>query len=156
MSTVTATRIVPADPASTALLLSGPSAIEFWPGVNRIDGLTSPVQVHASLAGDEDRSMIITAQPPRRTPTAYVTDFSVTPDGLPKASGQLRVTRQGWLSNSSSDLGAVDPAAGVAAVRFVLHTDVDYDEVLEQEIAAAAELFLDNVAAFAASRAGAA
>src|SRR4051794_632227 len=155
MSTVTATRIVPADPASTALLLSGPSALEFWPGLSRVSGATSPVRLRASLAGDEDRRLTIDAQPPRRTPTSYVTHFSVDAEGLPKASGQLRVTRQGWLSSTDTSPG-LDSAAGVTSVRFELHTEVDYDEVLEQEIAAAAELFLDNVAAFAASHAGAA
>jgi len=157
MSTVTATRIVPADPASTALLLAGPAALDFWPGVIRVQGVTSPVQVHASLAGDEARRIIIRSQPPRRTPTAYVTEFSADPDGLPTATCRLRVTRQGWLSDLGSDLAAgFDPAAGVTAVRFELHTDIDYDALLEQEIAAAAERFLDNIAAFAESRAGAA
>ena len=106
MSNVTATRIVPADPASTALLLTGPAALDFWPGVSRVQGVTSPVQVHASLAGDDARRIIIRSQPPRRTPTAYITEFSADPDGLPTATCRLRVTRQGWLSDVDTDLAA--------------------------------------------------
>src|SRR4051794_19662826 len=161
MSTVTATRIVPADPASTALLLAGPSALDFWPGLSRESGLLSPVSARAALAGDQHRRIVIRSQPPRRTPTAYVTSFAIDADGLPSASGTLRVARQGWVSDGGTD-GAAVPAptapegvAGrsatvdAAAVRLELRTEVDYDEAVEQEIAAAAATFLDNLAAFA-------
>jgi hypothetical protein len=163
MSTVTATRIVRADPASTALLLAGPSALDFWPGLSRESGLLSPVSARAALAGDQHRRLVIRSQPPRRTPTAYVTAFAVEADGLPTASGTLRVTRQGWVSDGEADGVAVptptpaeyatdrslDTIADVAAIRLELRTEVDYDEAVEQEIAAAAATFLDNLAAFA-------
>ncbi len=170
MSTVTATRIVPADPASTALLLAGPSALEFWPGLSRESGLLSPVSGRADLAGDPHRRIVIRSHPPRRTPTAYVTDFLVDADGLPSASGTLRIARQGWVSDGepgadepaavpspTSPRGAADSASNgsgsagasdVAAVRLELRTEVDYDEAVEQEVAAAAATFLDNLAAF--------
>jgi hypothetical protein len=154
MSDVTATRIVPADPASTALLLMGPAALDFWPGISRIEGVVSPLQAWTSLAGDAERRVVIRSTPPRRTPTAYVSEFSVDPEGLPPASCRLRVGSQGWLSGAEPEvLAGLEPAAGVASVRFELHSEVDYDKLLEQEIAAAAETFLDNVAAFAEARA---
>lgn len=153
MTTVTATRIVPGDPASTALLLAGPSALEFWPGISRIEGLVSPVSAVAALAGDTSRRVVVRAQPPKRTPTAYVTTFSIDADGLPRASGFLRVTRQDWAGTSGvpeqqKAAAAVDGPA--AAIWLELRTDVDYDAGVEQEVAAAAQEFLDNVAEFAA------
>ena len=157
MTTVTATRIVPADPASTALLLSGPSALEFWPGIHRIHGQLSPLSADATLAGEAHRRLVVHAQAPRRTPTSYVTAFSVDADGLPSASGVLRVTRQGWIGDAADEVTTgVDPASNVATVQLELRTEVDYDDGVEQEIAAAAAAFLDNLAAFASSRAGAA
>lgn len=156
MTTVTATRIVPADPASTALLLAGPSAVEFWPGISHVDGVLSPLSASAALAGDDHRRLVIRSEPPRRTATSYVTTFSVDADGLPTANGTIQVTRQGWL-RGRSDLprsaapGEIADAAapGGAAVSLELHTDVDYDAGVEQEIATAAAIFLDNLAAFA-------
>jgi hypothetical protein len=158
MTKVTATRIVPADPASTALLLAGPSALEFWPGISRITGVLSPLSADAALAGEEHRRLVIRSQPPRRTPTAYVTSFSVDADGLPSASGTLRVTRQGWgTGNTDLDIhrlgsGTADFGTDVTTVRLELTTVVDYDESVEQEIAAQAAAFLDNLAAFAEGR----
>jgi hypothetical protein len=158
MTKVTATRIVPADPASTALLLAGPSALEFWPGISRVTGLLSPLSADADLAGEEHRRLVIRSQPPRRTPTAYVTSFSVDADGLPSASGTLRVTRQGWgTGRAEPDMhrpgsGTADLGTDVTTVRLELTTMVDYDKSVEQEIAARAAAFLDNLAAFAEGR----
>ena len=149
MTTVTATRTVPIDPASTALLLAGPSAIEFWPGVTRVDGVLSPLSAFAELAGDSQRRLVVCAQPPRRTATAYITAFSVDADGLPSASGILRVTGLDWIGGTVVP-EQPDHAANVAAsIQFELKSDVDFDAVVEREIAEAAHRFLDNVAAFA-------
>ena len=152
MTTVTATRVVPGDPASTALLLAGPSALEFWPGISRVEGLISPVSAVAALAGDENRRVVVRAHPPRRTPTAYVTTFSVDADGLPSASGVLRVTRQDWVGTPTvpEQQKAADVVSGPAAtIQLELRSDVDYDAGVEREIAAAAREFLDNIAEFA-------
>lgn len=158
MTTVTATRVVPGDPASTALLLAGPSALEFWPGITHIDGVVSPVSARAALAGESQRRVVINSQPPKRTPTAYVTTFSIDADGLPSASGVLRVTRHDWAGTPSSSAGgsvpeqqkAADEVPGpAAAIWLELRTDDDYDAGVEQEIAAAAQAFLDNIAEFA-------
>jgi hypothetical protein len=161
MTTVTATRTVPGDPASTALLLAGPSALEFWPGISHVDGLLSPLAAHAALAGQQDRRLIIRAQPPRRTPTAYVTTFSVDADGLPSASGTLRVTRQDWIggpppvpeqkNSASPPVPATKLSGPTASISLELRTDEDYDTGTEQEILAQATAFLDNIAAFASA-----
>ena len=157
MTTVTATRVVPGDPASTALLLSGPSALEFWPGISRVEGLISPVSAVATLAGDAHRRVVVRAQPPQRTPTAYVTTFSVDADGLPSASGFLRVTRQDWAGTPTvPEQKAADAVVGpAAAIQLELRSDVDYDAGVEQEIVAAAQEFLDNIAEFAGRSAAA-
>lgn len=159
MTTVTATRIVPADPASTALLLAGPSAVEFWPGISGVDGLLSPLSASAPLAGDDQRRLVIRSEPPRRTATSYVTTFSVAADGLPTANGTIHVARQGWLRDGGDSSRAAADRVGepvstdpdLTAVSLELRTDVDYDAGVEQEIASAAAIFLDNLAAFAGS-----
>lgn len=162
MTTVTATRIVTGDPASTVLLLAGPSGLEFWPGISHVDGLVSPVSAVAALAGEPNRRLVIHSEPPKRTPTAYVTTFSVVADGLPSASGCVRVTRQGWTGTAQAPGAQVPEQKGgevagpTAAVTLELRSDVDFEAGLEQEIAAAAREFLDNVAEFASRNAPAA
>ena len=154
MTTVTATRTIPSDPASTALLLSGPSALGFWPGVQHVDGLLSPLSAQAAIAGSA-RRLVVRAEPPRRTPTAYVTSFRVEAEGLPSASGELRITRHGWVGDVPTD-ASPDPTAAVASVRLEFSTDVDYDAAVEEAIVRGVRTFLDNVAAYASGLVGAA
>src|SRR3954470_17700581 len=151
MTTVTATRVVPGDAASTALLLAGPSALEFWPGITRIDGLASPISVCASLAGERERRVVVWSQPPKRTATAYVFTFSVDADGLPSASGVLRVTRQDWVGTPTvpEQKTETETAGPTAVISLELRTDVDYDAGVEQEVAVLTREFLDNIAEFA-------
>jgi hypothetical protein len=149
VTTVTATRVVPGDPASTALLLAGPDALEFWPGIDHVDGVLSPLSTSAPLAGESHRRLIVHTQPPRRTPTAYVARFSVAADGLPTASGTLRVSRQDWAGGPAVPEQGNRASSPAASISLEIRTDVDYDAGVEQEIAAAAHEFLDNVAAFA-------
>jgi hypothetical protein len=147
MTTVTATRVVPADPASTALLFAGASVLNFWPGISDVTGQFSPLFFRAELAG-RGRHLVVRSQPPHRTPTAYVTQFWVDADGLPSARGTLRVTRQGWASDGDP-IGSRSRSADVTAVSLELRTEIDYDEHVEQEVAAAVAAFLDNVASYA-------
>jgi hypothetical protein len=153
MTTVTATRTIPSDPASTALLLAGPSALSFWPGVGHVDGVLSPLSANTAIAGSA-RRLVVRAEPPRRTPTAYVTSFRVEAEGLPTASGVLRITRHGWVGEVVTD-ASPDPHAARASVRLELSTDVDYDAGVEEAITQSANLFLDNVAAYASGLVGA-
>ncbi|MDQ1632526.1 MAG: hypothetical protein QOJ32_1347 [Frankiaceae bacterium] len=154
MTTVTATRTIPSDPASTALLLAGPSALGFWPGVQHVDGLLSPLSAQAAIAGSA-RRLVVRAEPPRRTPTAYVTSFRVEAEGLPSASGELRITRHGWVGDVPTD-ASPDPTAAVASVRLEFSTEVDYDAAVEEAIVRGVRTFLDNVAAYASGLVGAA
>jgi hypothetical protein len=154
MTKVTATRTIPSDPASTALLLAGPSALGFWPGVQHVDGLLSPLSAQAAIAGSA-RRLVVRAEPPRRTPTAYVTSFRVEAEGLPTASGELRITRHGWVGDVPTD-ASPDPTAAVASVQLEFSTEVDYDPAVEEAIVRGVRTFLDNVAAYASGLVGAA
>ena len=100
-----AERQIAADPTSTALLLAGPSALELWPGVRRLGEVGGRVLVEVDAAGTiatpgtvaerEPRPVTaasVTAQPPRRTPTAFVTRFGWTGPDLPGTDGVLTLT----------------------------------------------------------------
>ena len=91
-------RRICADPTSTALLLAGPTAMELWPGVRRLGevGGRALVEAELALARAEQASVptaaSVTARPPRRTPTAFVTRFAWTGPDLPVTSGVLTLT----------------------------------------------------------------
>ena len=94
-----AARRIDADPTSTALLLAGPSALELWPGVRRVAEVSGRALVETEIvppgAGPEDAlptAASVTASPPQRTPTAFVTRFSWTGPDLPVADGVLTLT----------------------------------------------------------------
>ena len=92
-----ASRRIGADPSSTALLLAGPTALELWPGVRHVGDAGGRALVETELAGGPDAPAVptaasVTAHPPRRTPTAFVTRFSWTGPDLPVASGVLTLT----------------------------------------------------------------
>ncbi len=63
-----ASRRIDADPTSTALLLADPGARELWPAAT------------------------VAVEPPRRTPTGFVAQFSWAGPDLPAASGVVRLT----------------------------------------------------------------
>lgn len=91
-------RRIAADPTSTALLLAGPTALELWPGVRRVGDVGRRALVEAELAlapapGELfPTSASVTAHPPQRTPTAFVTRFSWSGSELPEATGVLTLT----------------------------------------------------------------
>ena len=91
-------RRICADPTSTALLLAGPTALELWPGVRRVGEVGGRALVEAELAvarAEQERrptAASVTARPPRRTPTAFVSRFSWTGPDLPVTSGVLTLT----------------------------------------------------------------
>lgn len=94
-----ASRRIEADPTSTALLLSGPSALELWPGVRRVAEVSGRALVETGIAtpgADVEDALptaaSVTAHPPRRTPTSLVTRFSWTGPDLPVADGVLTLT----------------------------------------------------------------
>lgn len=83
------TRLIAADPTSTALLLAGPTAFELWPGVRRVAEVGGRMVVETELAPDRPAAASVRALPPRRTPTSYVSRFAWTGPGLPPTTAEL-------------------------------------------------------------------
>lgn len=71
------TRQIAADPTSTALLLAGPTALDLWPGVRRIGNVDGGIRVEAKIARKK-ADALVRAEAPRRLPTSFVTNFSIT------------------------------------------------------------------------------
>ena len=148
-----ATRRIAADPTSTALLLAGPVALELWPGVRRVAEVGGRVLVETDLpreGGTRLVAAIVAAEPPRRTPTAFVARFSWTSSVLPPVSGALT-------------LSYAPGGDGVPSTRAALQLDVeqpaDGDPGASSRVAvltAMAEGFLDNLAGAAEQRRSAA
>jgi len=115
-------RRITADPTSTALLLTGPAAIELWPGVRRVGdaGGRALVETDRPDTGGTTAAAV-RALPPRRTPTSYVTRFDFSGPGLPSTSAVLTLayapTRDGVLTTHAvleltSDLPLADGDEG--------------------------------------------
>lgn len=90
--TTRTTRRIAADPTSTALLLTGPAALELWPGVTRVGDAGRLALVETELPSSRRTAATVRALPPRRTPTAFVTRFHWSGPDLPGTSGELRLT----------------------------------------------------------------
>ncbi len=136
-------RRIAADPTSTALLLAGPAAVELWPGVRRIAEVAGRTLVEAEQGSG---AASVRAEPPRRTPTAYVSTFEWTGPGLPPANGTLTL--------------AYAPAAdGTLATHAALELDVPGlagSRLDEPGLRALAAEFLDNLGRAAEQRSRAA
>ena len=140
-----AERRIRADPTSTALLLAGPSALELWPGVRRIAEVGGRVLVEldpvtAATSGPATAASV-TARPPRRTPTAFVTRFGWTGPDLPGTEGVLTLTYAPGEGRPSTRAELVLDSAGVQDSRL----DAD-------ALARMAQGFLDNLGVAAESR----
>jgi hypothetical protein len=129
-------RRIAADPTSTALLLAGPGALELWPGVRRVGAVADRVLVEAEIPQQRlSTAATVRVEPPRRTPTSYVTRFEWVGPSLPRTSGELTLSY------------------GDAATEAVLVLDTEAEASLPlQELA---EGFLDNLARLAESRSSA-
>lgn len=90
--TTRSTRRIAADPTSTALLLTGPAALELWPGVTRVGDAGGLALVEADLPGERRTAATVSVLPPRRTPTSYVTRFRWSGHDLPGTTGELRLS----------------------------------------------------------------
>ena len=86
------TRRIAADPTSTALLLTGPTALELWPGVTRVGEAGGAALVETDLPSARRTAATVRALPPRRTPTAFVTRFQWSGPDLPGTTGELRLS----------------------------------------------------------------
>lgn len=151
---VTADRRIDADPASTALLLAGPAALELWPGVRRVSEAGGRVLVETELAtpgGDAlPVAAVVSAEAPRRTPTAFVTTFAWTSSVLPPVDGVLT------LSYAPGGNGTPSTSA---SLRLDVAAPADDDAGNAHRLTALtamAEGFLDNLATAAEQRRSAA
>lgn len=90
--TTRTTRRIAADPTSTALLLTGPAALELWPGVTRVGEAGNLALVETDLPCERRTAATVRALPPRRTPTSFVTRFHWSGPDLPGTTGELRLT----------------------------------------------------------------
>ncbi len=131
-------RIV-ADPASTALLLAGPTALELWPGVRRVGEVGGRVLVE--MTGPAPTAASVTARPPRRTPTAFVTRFAWTGPDLPVTEGVLTLTYAPGDSSPTTRASLVLDSDGLEASRLD-----------ERALVSMAEQFLANLAQAAEAR----
>ncbi len=134
-----ADRRIAADPTSTALLVAGPAALELWPGVRCVGTVEDRLLVEADIPAQRvSTAATVLIDPPRRTPTSYVTRFAWAGPSLPETAGQLTLSY----------------AAGPATLALLTLDSVDVDGSaltpdLLQQLAAG---FLDNLAALAESR----
>lgn len=88
MSTVCVERPIAADPSSVALLLSGPTGVALWPGVQNVQEAGEPTRVLADVPGRGRVRVDVSTAAPVRTPTAFVVAFRF--DGeVPATSGAL-------------------------------------------------------------------
>jgi hypothetical protein len=139
-------RRIAADPTSTALLLAGPSALDLWPGVRRVGAVDGRVLVEADIP-EQRRSTAATVlvEPPRRTPTSFVTRFEWAGPALPRTSGELTLTYA---------RGAEGPST---AARLVLDSeDLAGSALSQRTLQGLADVFLENLRELAESRSSAA
>lgn len=141
MASLRIERSIAADPTSTALLLAGPAAFDFWPGLRRIAAEPHAVVAETDLPVSP---VSVRAAPPRRTPTSFVTTFSFSGPGLVAATGTVTLTYA--------------PAAGVRPAT-TARLDLDLPALpgaLYAEVHRRASGFLDNLARAAEQRSDAA
>ena len=155
MPTIRAERLIEADPTSAALLLAGPTAVDFWPGVRRTSDDTERVRAEAvvpSLRAPRPVQVEVRALPPLRTPMAYVTRFEFSGQGLPSTTGVLTLTYEPRRSGESatSALLRLEWSARDGDGRWIDRY------VAGRALAAMAEGFLANLATAAEERSRAA
>lgn len=138
-------RLIRADPTSTALLLAGPTAIEMWPGVRRLGRVAGRFLVEAALppeVADDRAAASVHARRPQRTAASFVTRFSWTGPGLPVTEG--RVT----LSGSPAGRGRV----ATEAVLVLEAGALAMSRLDAGDLTRMAEAFLANLGAAAEQR----
>ena len=76
-TSLSASRVIAGDPASALLLISGPAAAGFLPDAMLTETRPGQVAGVLRLAADRELDIEVTTAAPRRTPTAYISDFRV-------------------------------------------------------------------------------
>jgi hypothetical protein len=106
MSTIRVERVIAADPTGTALLLAGQTALDLWPGVTRLSEVgAGPLVVEAVVPALRRSAarVSVSAGPPRRLVTSYVTTFRFSGDGLPTTDGTVTLTRSSASVHAATD-----------------------------------------------------
>lgn len=140
-TTIALVRRIDADPASIALLLAGPTAVELWPGVRPIGSVRGSLLVAAAGPAPEG-AVRVTAHPPRRTPTSFVSAFSWS--GADQAVTDVQLT-----------LGYAPGGQGVptTTAELVLEAErVEGGAPDARQLTTMAEQFLVNLASVAEAR----
>ena len=141
-----ADRRISADPTSTALLLAGPAAVDLWPGVRRVGAVDGRLLVEADLPSQRiSTAAAVLVDPPRRTPTSFVTSFEWVGPSLPPTRGELTLSYV-----------AGDDAPATAASLVLDSDDVDESALSASVLQWLADGFLDNLRDLAESRSQAA
>jgi hypothetical protein len=145
-SRIRATRQISADPTSTALLLAGPAALELWPGVRRVGAVAGRALVEAVIPEQRlSTAATVLVDPPRRTPTSFVTRFEWVGPSLPRTTGELT------LAYAAGDDGPTTRAEVVLEIN-----DLAACALSAPALQSLAEAFLGNLATLAESRSRAA
>jgi hypothetical protein len=134
-------RRIAAEPASLALLLAGPTAIELWPGARPVGDFGDRLTVEADLPDGGSSEVQLQALPPRRTPTSFVIRFEYSGVGIPRTAGTITLTSQG---NGSS------------RVQLVLRWEGGIDRLIREDTERKAASFLATLATAAEQRSSAA
>jgi hypothetical protein len=141
MPEIALSRRVAAEPASLALLLAGPTAVELWPGARRIGDFGDRFTVEADLPDGESSEVHLQALPPRRTPTAFVIRFEYSGVGIPSTNGTITLTSQG---------------SGSSRAELVLRWEGGIDRLIREDTESKAASFLATLATAAEERSSAA
>jgi hypothetical protein len=141
MPEIVLSRQVAAEPASLALLLAGPTAVELWPGARRIGEFGDRLTVEADLPDGEQSEVHLQALPPRRTPTSFVIRFEYSGEGVPRTNGTITLTSQG---------------KGSSRVELALRWEGGIDRLIREDTEDKAASFLTTLATTAEERSSAA
>ena len=129
-TSLSANRVIAGDPASALLLISGPAAAEFLPEALLTETRPGQVTGVLQLASDRALDIEVTTAAPRRTPTAYISEFRLHIEGMPSSVGALTVTSAG---------------PGRSNVVFSLTAQEEIPEELAGSFASIAERFFDGL-----------
>jgi hypothetical protein len=129
-TTLSAQRVVVGDPAVVVLLMTGPSAADFLP--HTVLTAVDPGEISGVLevGTDQKRDIRVVTTAPRRTPTAYISQFEVMIDGMPPAVGALRVMSAG---------------PGESQVEFSMRSEEDIPDEFQAMFTTVVGGFFDNL-----------
>ena len=92
---LSARRVVPGEPAAVVLLITGPDAAQYLARTTLTSVLPGGVDGVLHVSDEDERAVHVVTSPPRRTPTAYISEFRAEVDGMPTSHGALHVMSAG-------------------------------------------------------------